>query len=395
MTVARLALIYSPWFLVTLAALVLTFRPGVYRSPRARSLAGALGVVELAYPVGVLLAPEWFVATVYAIPAVLALGSVALLAIGLVGFRRARLARRPGLASRVDVGGGDLPDAVQPGGVRTGGGRVALLAPERAGRLRPRERTAATRGVQYGILFGVLIILALTVDWDLISRQLFTLDAIREFGHRIFPDFLNTLKYTLSAFAISLSLGLVLALMKLSSAPLYRALATTYIEFFRGLPALIVVFAVAYGIPMALDVKIPGVTLKAAVALGCVSAAYMAESIRAGIQAVPKGQLEASRSLGMSHAAALRSVVIPQAFRIVLPPVTNEIILLTKDTSLVYVMGLATSEYELSKLARVSLAAPHGGLTALFAISACYLVITLPLGILVRRMEKGFGKAQA
>jgi polar amino acid transport system permease protein len=120
----------------------------------------------------------------------------------------------------------------------------------------------------------------------------------------------------------------------------------------------------------------------------------MAESIRAGIQAVPKGQLEASRSLGMSHGQTLISVVIPQAVRIVLPPVTNEIILLTKDTSLVYVMGLTVYDYEVTKLARESLVAPHGGLTALFAISACYLVITLPLGFLVRRMERGFRKAR-
>jgi polar amino acid transport system permease protein len=68
---------------------------------------------------------------------------------------------------------------------------------------------------------------------------------------------------------------------------------------------------------------------------------------------------------------------------------------LTKDTSLVYIMGLTTYEYELSKLARESLSAPEGGLTALFVIAACYLLITLPLGFLVRRMERGFGKAHA
>jgi polar amino acid transport system permease protein len=251
------------------------------------------------------------------------------------------------------------------------------------------------RGVQYGALVGVLVVLAFAIDWPRISDQMFTIEGIREAAPRIIPDFLNTLKYTLGAFCVSLSLGLILALMKLSEAKLYRALATAYIEFFRGLPALIVVFAVAYGIPMALGVNIPTISLKAAVALGCVSAAYMAESIRAGIQAVPDGQIEASRSLGMTHGQTLQSVVIPQAFRIVLPPVTNEIILLTKDTSLVYVMGLTIHEYELSKLARETLKVPHGGLTALFAISACYLIITLPLGFLVRRMEKGFGKAKA
>jgi polar amino acid transport system permease protein len=146
---------------------------------------------------------------------------------------------------------------------------------------------------------------------------------------------------------------------------------------------------------MALGVKIPGVTLKAAVALGTVSAAYLAESIRAGIQAVPKGQVEAARSLGLSHGQTLVSVIIPQAVRIVLPPVANEVLLLTKDTSLVYVMGLTVSEYELAKLSREAVSAPQGGVTALFVIGACYLIITLPLGYLVRRMERSLGKARA
>ncbi|MDR2253600.1 MAG: amino acid ABC transporter permease [Bifidobacteriaceae bacterium] len=382
MTVGRLALIYSPWIAVSFAALVLAFLPGAFASRRERSFAAGAAVVLLAYPFGVLNAPAWFVATVYFIPAGGAVASTALAWRGISGSLRARAAQSD-----------HAPDADRSG---LGGAASHLVIPRARSRtLRPSDRLAAVRGAQYGALIAVVVVLALMVNWEKISRQLFTLEALGVAAPRIFPDFLNTLKYTFGAFGVSLSLGLVLALMKLSGAAGYRALATAYIEFFRGLPALIVVFAVAYGIPLALEIKIPTVALKAAIALGCVSAAYMAESIRAGIQAVPKGQIEAARSLGMSHSATLRLVVIPQAFRIVLPPVTNEIILLTKDTSLVYVMGLTVYEYELSKLARETLSEPHGGLTALFAISACYLVITLPLGFLVRRMEKGFGKAQA
>jgi polar amino acid transport system permease protein len=424
--------------LVSLAALVLAFRPGVYRSTKARSAVAFSATVSLAYAVGVLAAPARSDVTVYLIPGVLTALSAGLVIAGVADLLRSRRAGRAaqtepdgivctrgeeadgatpagsdgiGQRASAEIAGatrsepGDLPGQGRTSRAATRGpGDDAVRAPlpaslassaGRGRRLRPRERVAAVRGLQYGVLVGVITALALVMDWQLINQQLFTLEALREAGPRIWPDFLTTIKDTLGAFGVSLSLGLVLALMKLSSAPLYRALATTYIEFFRGLPALIVVFVVAYGIPMAFKVTIPGVTLKAALALGGVSAAYMAESIRAGIQAVPKGQVEAARSLGMSHGATLRSVVIPQAFRIVLPPVTNEIILLTKDTSLVYVMGLTTQGYELSKLARVTLAAPHGGLTALFAISACYLVITLPLGFLVRRMERNFGRAQA
>ena len=112
----------------------------------------------------------------------------------------------------------------------------------------------------------------------------------------------------------------------------------------------------------------------------------MAETIRAGIQAVPKGQMEAARSLGMSHGRAMISVVVPQAFRIILPPLTNELILLTKDSSLVYILGLAASGFELTKFGRQELNETNN-LTPLIAISLCYLLITVPLAIVVRRLE--------
>ena len=93
----------------------------------------------------------------------------------------------------------------------------------------------------------------------------------------------------------------------------------------------------------------------ATLALGLVGGAYMAETIRAGIQAVPKGQTEAARSLGMSQTWAMVSIVIPQAFRIILPPLTNELILLTKDSSLVYLLGLSAASAELTKFGRDAL----------------------------------------
>ncbi|MCL2804060.1 MAG: amino acid ABC transporter permease [Micrococcales bacterium] len=258
----------------------------------------------------------------------------------------------------------------------------------------PRKRAVVVQVVQYGLLVAAVGAIILLADWETIGKQMMSLEGIRIAAPRIPPALLNTLQYTLGAFAVSLSVGMALALMKLSSVSLYRWLATIYIEFFRGLPALLVVIAVAFGVPLAMGVKIPGVTLKAALALGLVSAAYLAESLRAGIQAVPHGQVEAARSLGLSHSQTLIKVVIPQAIRIVLPPVTNEIILLTKDTSLVYVMGLTSSEWELTKAARESLKAPVGGLTSLFAIGACYLIITIPLSFAVRRMEKSAGQKE-
>jgi polar amino acid transport system permease protein len=108
------------------------------------------------------------------------------------------------------------------------------------------------------------------------------------------------------------------------------------------------------------------------VGLGLTAAAYMAETIRAGIQAVPKGQMEAARSLGMSTGRTMFSIIIPQAFRIVIPPLTNELILLVKDSSLVYVLGVSVAQYELTKFGSsflVSKASP----TPLIVVALAYL----------------------
>jgi polar amino acid transport system permease protein len=155
-----------------------------------------------------------------------------------------------------------------------------------------------------------------------------------------------------------------------------------------------VLIGFGYGIPIALDTELPGGILGTiTVALGLVAAAYMAETFRAGIQAVPKGQMEAARSLGMSHARATVSIVIPQAFRIILPPLTNELVMLTKDSSLVYLLGLTLSTRELAKFGRDSLN-QYVSMTPILIAGLAYLIITVPLGYLVRRLEAQQAKAR-
>ncbi len=268
----------------------------------------------------------------------------------------------------------------------------ALPAPG-AGRARmsPRKRAALSRRIQYAAMVVVVVVVAAVADWERIGRAFFSADAFTAIAPQLPPAALNTLVYTLSAFAVGLSLGTVLALMKLSQVRVYRILATGYVEFFRGIPALLVVFAFGYAVPTAFQIHFDSVILQIALALGAVSAAYIAETIRAGIQAVPKGQIEASRSLGMSAGATLRHVTLPQAFRIVLPPLTNEVVLLLKDTSLVFGLGLATSEFELTKVGRSALNQAGGGLTPIIAIGLVYLLLTIPLSSLTRWLERTTG----
>lgn len=261
-------------------------------------------------------------------------------------------------------------------------------------RMSPRRRARLSRGIQYAILLLALLALVLATDWSRVGTSFFNAGAAKDML-RTFPRAVgNTLTYTLAAFAVGLSLGTVLALMKLSSVRPYRWLATIYIEFFRGVPALLVVISFGFAVPVALGRTIDSFILKAALALGMVSAAYIAETLRAGIQAVPRGQVEAARSLGMSQARTLATVVIPQAFRIVLPPMTNEFILLTKDTSLIFLLGLTAAQVDLTYIGRDALNTAHGGLTGLFVAGGGYLLITIPLGLLARWLENRTGKAR-
>ncbi|WP_353952903.1 amino acid ABC transporter permease [Knoellia sp. S7-12] len=255
-------------------------------------------------------------------------------------------------------------------------------------KLSPRRRAQRIRWAQYALLVVVVLLLAFTADWAKIQGVFFRVDLIKEtFASGLGTALKNTLVYTAGAFVIGLVLGTILALMRLSSVGPYRWFASAWIEFFRGLPAIIVFLA--FGL---LGVAFEGLVIPfdpygtVWVALGIVASAYMAETIRAGIQAVPPGQVEAARSLGMPSGTATRKIVLPQAFRIITPPLTNEVILLVKDSSLVYVLGLTLSGYELTKFGR-DLASNNSNLTPLVVAGFCYLLITLPLSILVRRME--------
>jgi polar amino acid transport system permease protein len=258
-----------------------------------------------------------------------------------------------------------------------------------------RQRRSAFRGAQYVLLLVIVVVLAFLANWDRIGRAFFDLDvAAKQFPDVITVALKNTIIFTALGFALGLGLGLVLALMRLSSVGPYRWFARGYIEFFRGLPALLIFLAVGVGVPIAFpDTHLPR-NISIMVALGIVSSAYMAETIRAGIQAVPRGQVEAARSLGMSPTRSMITIVIPQAFRIVLPPLANELIMLTKDSSLAFLLGTTPAQQELAQFSRQALLEAKG-LTPIVVAGLCYLVITIPLSILQQRLEKKYGAGVA
>ncbi|MFF4744959.1 amino acid ABC transporter permease [Streptomyces sp. NPDC001268] len=274
--------------------------------------------------------------------------------------------------------------------------RAAARGPVVTSRLTRRQRRRVSQGIQYAVFVAAVVLIAVLADWDRLRNQF----AQKDLASELFPDIItialrNTVVYTLSGFAFGLVLGMVVALMRLSSVAPYRWVASVYIELFRGLPALLIFIFVGVAVPLAFPgTEIPGgVYGKVALGLGLVAAAYMAETIRAGIQAVPKGQMEAARSLGFSHARAMASVIIPQAFRIVIPPLTNELVLLFKDSSLVLFLGVTLSERELTKFGR-DLASQTANSTPILVAGLCYLLVTIPLSLVVRRLEARTEKAR-
>lgn len=250
-----------------------------------------------------------------------------------------------------------------------------------------RQRARLSKTIQIVIFVAVIAALVFSLDWEKTKYAFFSFDKLGP----MFPDLIiiglkNTIFYTVISFAFGLLLGLILALMKMASFAPYRWLATGFIEFFRGIPAILVLLAFGFGLPQAFGTNWPQ-PVNVMLALGLVSSAYIAETLRAGLQAVPKGQTEAARSLGMPAWRAMVTIVIPQAFKIVLPPMTNEVILLTKDTSLAFILGASIAQYEMTKFGRDGITAIDAGITPLVMAGLLYLVITIPLSLVARKFE--------
>jgi len=255
------------------------------------------------------------------------------------------------------------------------------------GDIRPTVRKRIGRVASYLLFAVVVLVLALIGNWKDIARNFFRWDVARQ----LWPDILraagNTLWYTAFSFVVGLVFAVIFALLKMGSGP-FKWFAIGFIELFRGMPALLTILIMAFAIPIAFKVSFPGgSTGGGLVALILVTAAYGAEIVRAGIEAVPKGQWEAAKSLGMPYLRTVVSVILPQAIRIVIPPLTNELVTLLKDTSLLYIAGMTLAAQELTTFGKFG-ATMRGNSTPYFVVAGVYLIITIPLTYLVGRLEK-------
>ena len=209
------------------------------------------------------------------------------------------------------------------------------------------------------------------------------MDFVRENADLFLDAFLTTLGLSLLAGLLALVLGTLLAAMRVSPIPPLRGLATFYVETFRNTPLTVVFFFIIFGLPQ-IDFVIgffPGAVLS----VGLYTAAFVCEALRSGVNAVSSGQAEAARALGLTFGQSLREVVLPQAFRTVVPPLGNVLIAMVKNTSIA--AGFSVSE--LSSLLPRLVNADAGDLTlVLIGVVVGYMVITLPSALAVNRIER-------
>ena len=191
-----------------------------------------------------------------------------------------------------------------------------------------------------------------------------------------------TLTVASGALVFALIFGLVIALMRISTWRLLRWPATAYLEFFRGTPALVQLFVIYFGFP---DWGFQPSPLQAAIiGLGMNGAAYISEIYRAGIESIHRCQMEAALSLGMTPIKAMQHIILPQAIRTMLPPMTNFSIVLLKDTAIVFSIGVL----EVMALARQLVTETLTSAPIYLMAGAMYLCVTIPMARLAARLER-------
>lgn len=192
-----------------------------------------------------------------------------------------------------------------------------------------------------------------------------------------------TVELATIAVAIGLVIGSFVGIARVGHVRIVRLLAGAYVDFIRGTPLLVQLFLVYFGLPSLIGRPVPPF-VAAIAAMGINSGAYVAEIVRAGIQAIDRGQTEAARSLGLTAAQTMRYVIFPQAIRRIIPPLGNEFIALLKDSSLVSVIALE----ELLRKGQVVITRTLRSFEVYTVIAILYLIMTLAISKLVSWSER-------
>jgi polar amino acid transport system permease protein len=266
---------------------------------------------------------------------------------------------------------------------------VDRRAARQAAKRRSARRGQAIAVVSSVVVLGGLAALVLTSPgWPAVRDTFFSWSAFRDAFPKVLSAFWLDVKLFCVVEAVVLVLGLVIALVRTSRAPTLfplRLVATVFVDVFRGIPTIILVYLVGFGIPA---LELSGLPtdpiVLGGIALTLSYGGYVAEVYRAGIRSVHRGQRDAALAIGLTEAQALRYVILPQAVRRVGPPLLNDFIALQKDVALVSLLGVG----EAFQKANVITASTFN-YTPLMAAALLYLCVTIPLARLVDRTGLG------
>ncbi|KAE9630654.1 MAG: glutamine transport system permease protein [Epulopiscium sp.] len=218
---------------------------------------------------------------------------------------------------------------------------------------------------------------------------------IEKYGYMLMQALGKTLLLTLLSLFFAMIIGLIFSLMNVGKNRVFNLIGTAYVDGVRGVPLIVLAYFIYFGVPA--GVKMMGVqdfrlsALQAgtiALAMNC--GAYMAEIIRAGIESVDKGQMEASRSLGLSYAKSMRLVVLPQAIRTMIPSIINQFIITLKDTSILSVIGFP----ELTNMGKTISGNTFKSLETWTIVGIMYMVVIVTLSKVAKRIERRINRGR-
>lgn len=192
-----------------------------------------------------------------------------------------------------------------------------------------------------------------------------------------------TIEITAFIVAIGFFIGLFVGIARISQFKILRIMAAVYADCIRGTPLLVQIFLIYFALPMAIGQRVEPF-IAAVAACGINSGAYVSEIFRAGIQAIDVGQMEAGRSLGLTWWQTMRFIILPQAFKNILPPLGNEFIAMLKDSSLVSVIGFE----ELTRRGQLIIAQTYGSFEIWMTVAVLYLIMTMAISRIVAFLEK-------
>ena len=231
-----------------------------------------------------------------------------------------------------------------------------------------------------------LVVAALFVGALALSSYQWNFDVVGDNWLNYLKALGRTLLATCFAYVIGLLGGVFVALARIARPLAIRHVGDLYVEIVRGTPFLVILLVAVFCVrPL---IGNPDRFWTGTVALGLFAAAYIGEILRGGIESVSRGQFEASRSLGLTRGQTMRHVVFPQAFRRMIPPLTGELIALTKESSLLYAIGVIELTYVAEQVGLKT----TGGFEAYLVAAALYLSVTIPLSLLARRLERRLAK---